>query len=584
MPTDRHTRGVIAIGLGAILAVGLGLRLVGIAYGLPAVYNPDEVAILNRALGFATGDPNPHNFVYPTLYFYALFAWEGLFYLAGRLAGMFDSLAAFRQEFFVDPTRIYLAGRTLTALLGVATIGAVYRLGTRLYDQRTGLLAALLLAVAPIAVRDAHYVKHDVPVTFLIVLTLCALARVIAEPARRQRPRAWLLAGALAGLAMSTHYYAVFVALPVAVAALVAGPDPAEPWSRRLRWLFLAGAAATVAFVVGSPFLVAEPGTFLRDATANRQIVIDRAAAGAGAFASLARYLELLGADAMGRWTAVIALVGVVTASLSLSPGGRRRAVLLFSFPIPFLLFLANTFPASRYLNPLLPFIAILAAHALAWVASWGLRALIASLTIAFVAAYQAGTESLRVDNFFRQTDTRTLALEYVERAIPPGSSVLVQPYSVPLRPSRAALVEALRTHLGSESAASIKFQLQLSLDPYPSPAYRTIYLGTGGLDVDKIYIAPAAFDAARGLAPLRALAVEYAILKRYNEPDPSLAALDAALAREGRLIASFAPYRVEIDADRRATVAPFLHNTDARIDPALARPGPTIEIWRIIN
>jgi hypothetical protein len=28
--------------------------------------------------------------------------------------------------------------------------------------------------------------------------------------------------------------------------------------------------------------------------------------------------------------------------------------------------------------------------------------------------------------------------------------------------------------------------------------------------------------------------------------------------------------------------VAPFLHNTDARLDSALERPGPVIEIWRI--
>ena len=32
------------------------------------------------------------------------------------------------------------------------------------------LLAALLLAVAPLHVLNSHYVKHDVPVTFLIVL------------------------------------------------------------------------------------------------------------------------------------------------------------------------------------------------------------------------------------------------------------------------------------------------------------------------------------------------------------------------------------------------------------------------------
>ena len=60
------------------------------------------------------------------------------------------------------------------------------------------------------------------------------------------------------------------------------------------------------------------------------------------------------------------------------------------------------------------------------------------------------------------------------------------------MNPSRDSLIEALTLNLGSAEAASIKFQLQMSLDPYPSPSYRLIYLGRGGLDADKIYVDPA--------------------------------------------------------------------------------------------
>ena len=99
--------------LAAILALAAVLRIRGISFGLPAIYNPDEIAIMSRALGFAGGDPNPHNFLYPTLYFYALFAWEGLYFVAGRLICAIPSLSAFEQSFFLDPTGIYLSGRVL---------------------------------------------------------------------------------------------------------------------------------------------------------------------------------------------------------------------------------------------------------------------------------------------------------------------------------------------------------------------------------------------------------------------------------------------------------------------------------------
>ena len=51
--------------VGAVAAGALVLRLVGLQFGLPAVYNPDEVAIMARALSFAKGTLNPHNFLYP---------------------------------------------------------------------------------------------------------------------------------------------------------------------------------------------------------------------------------------------------------------------------------------------------------------------------------------------------------------------------------------------------------------------------------------------------------------------------------------------------------------------------------------
>src|SRR5204863_5468286 len=109
--------------------VGLALRLFGLRYGLPAVYNPDEVAIMSRALAFAKGDLNPHNFLYPSLYFYVLFAWEGLTAALAVAARSVESFGAFQREFFLDPTRVFVAGRLLTALLGTATVAATGVLG-----------------------------------------------------------------------------------------------------------------------------------------------------------------------------------------------------------------------------------------------------------------------------------------------------------------------------------------------------------------------------------------------------------------------------------------------------------------------
>lgn len=572
----RGDRRAVALALTVIAAGALTLRLIGLQYGLPAVYNPDEVAIMARALGFAKGDLNPHNFLYPTFYFYVLFAWVGGYLAFLWLTGAVASVAALQALYFTDPSGIYTAGRLLSALCGTATTVAVFLVGQRLFDRRVGLAAAMLLAVAPLAVRDSHYVKHDVPATLAVLIAYVALTRV--WPGRplggAAGTRDVLLAAAACGVAFSTHYYCVFLALPLCWAIV-------ERWraaGRRVvfRHIIAAAGVSAIVFFALSPFLLVEPAVAWRDIVANRRIVVDRAVE-SGAFGSAVRYLEILWEDSLGPVVIGLAAVGFPAMFVL----ARGRAILLLAFVLPFLAFIANTAPASRYLNPVLPFLAICAAWALARVAHrWRVPAPAFWLAVGVCATWPL-VASVQADLFFRADDTRTLAARFVERNVPAGSTVLIQPYSVPLVPSRAGLIEALELHVGNVTEASIKFQIQLGLDPYPQPNYRLIWLGRGGLDVDKIYVDPSDLTGREGLAPLQNLGVTYVILK-VHDLEPDLEGFRGQLRRGGALIAEFSPFRPQVSEERRMSVVPFLHNSDTPIDSALERPGPPLEIWQI--
>ena len=125
--------------------------------------------------------------------------------------------------------------------------------------------------------------------------------------------------------------------------------------------------------------------------------------------------------------------------------------------------------------------------------------------------------------------------------------------------------------------AMPTKTRLQAERNPYPSPAYRLVYLGVG-LDADKLYLPLEALDSVSPLETIRAEHVAFVVLKRYNDEAPAMQPLTAALARNGRRLAVFSPYR-EGAAPRPE---PFLHNTDARITAALERSGPVVEIWQV--
>ena len=144
---------------------------------------------MSRALGFAKGDLNPHNFLYPTLYFYVLFACDGAVF-PRRSPARRDSLRAPHFSSLLRRSHRHLprGPRARRRLRPADRLGDVaVRPTARRPGCRRGC-ARLFLAVAPTAVRDAHYVKHDVPATLLITIAVMAASGLAESAASRARP------------------------------------------------------------------------------------------------------------------------------------------------------------------------------------------------------------------------------------------------------------------------------------------------------------------------------------------------------------------------------------------------------------
>src|SRR5262245_65175306 len=153
-PSER----TVLLVLGVLLVGGALARIWGNDFGLPHTYHPDEGHIVNRAIRFHGGDLDPKFFNWPSLYMYLLSAVYGAIY----------GLSGVVKSFSQDPIPFYLIGRTLTALMGTATIAVLYVLAAEFYGATVGLLASLFLTVNLLHIRDSHYITTDVPLTFLI--------------------------------------------------------------------------------------------------------------------------------------------------------------------------------------------------------------------------------------------------------------------------------------------------------------------------------------------------------------------------------------------------------------------------------
>lgn len=116
--------------------------------------------------------------------------------------------------------------RSLSVLFGIAAIPAVYALGARLFDRRTGVIAAILLSVHSFHVHWSQEARAYSLLTLLLILTACLLVSAL-ESSRSQRR--WILFAIAAVMSVYTHVFAVLVLAGYAVAILFPRPYSVKP-------------------------------------------------------------------------------------------------------------------------------------------------------------------------------------------------------------------------------------------------------------------------------------------------------------------------------------------------------------------
>jgi 4-amino-4-deoxy-L-arabinose transferase-like glycosyltransferase len=407
------------LGLAAVLAVALALRLWGIRHGLPYAYNADENAhFVPGAIGLFGHGLNPHYFVNPPAYTYLLHVVFDL-----RFGGRAGVSAAYASH----PTEVFVVARVTAAVVGTLAVWLLYCAGSRLVDRRVGLLAAALLAVAFLPVFYSHLALNDVPTLAPIALSLWGTAGVL----RRGRMADYALAGLGLGLACASKYTGGIVLLPLlgAVAAQMAGGPPVRRRAA-LGGLVLAGVLALAAFVAANPYAVLDHAAF-RDGL-NHQASAAEDELGKLGLTQPSGHLYYLWTFTWGLgW---IPLVAAAIGALALLVADRRMALVLVPAVIVYVLFMgtqARFF--GRWLLPVFPIMCLLAAWTIVRVAElagrrWPvLRPALFALGAVLLLG-QGVVYAMHNGLVLSRPDTRNLARAWLAENVPPKTKIVVEP------------------------------------------------------------------------------------------------------------------------------------------------------------
>jgi hypothetical protein len=355
-------------------------------------------------MGVFHGILNPHFADWPHLYFYVAAAWLAPL----RLIGLVQ-----------DPASGYLWIRVLDALLGTLTVLLVFEFGRRAYGWLAGFFGAAALAVAFLHVRDSHFATLDIPLTLACTATLYIAYRTIQSGGLRPL----VLNGLSLGVAASLKYNGALVFAGIAAAQTIRARAGSIEWQRLLARLGLIAAIGVVTLALTSPFLVLDPG-MTQHGIGYIFTHLGRATAPAIGWVQLSLALWY-GIDPV---LLLVAVCGIAHAAWRRQPADL---IILTFLLVYFVLIGAGRSVFLRYADPMIPPLLLLGGRALAALVERSTRgqerrlALLAALVLVVVAPV---VHDVRYDLLIQQTDTRTLAFEWLAQHVPAGSRTAV-PY-----------------------------------------------------------------------------------------------------------------------------------------------------------
>jgi uncharacterized membrane protein len=300
--------------LGALVAIGAAMRFASLG---EQSFHHDEVITVARVLpgGFSHMlDTVKRSESNPPLYYVLAWGWTKLFGTS---------------EYGV---------RSLSALVGLATVPVAYMAATELAQRRAGLIAAALVAVNPMLIWYSQEAR-----SYALLVFFCAVSLLFFARARRTRAGSDLaLWAASSALALCSHYFAVFAVgveavwllialrsrLPAVLASVAAVGAVglalvplllAQINPTHVGWIGQSGLSSRV-FQTGVSFLIGETGHVIAEPPRERYALIPAVLIAAGWLLVIARGT---GRERRGALLCAIVGAGVVLLAIAAASVGK---------------------------------------------------------------------------------------------------------------------------------------------------------------------------------------------------------------------------------------------------------------------
>lgn len=415
----NKTEKVISFTLLSIIVVGILIRFLGLRYGLPMPLASDEEVTIGgtlRMLEQRTLIPALNPEIQKILYYPLglIYLYMAMFvpYLSSLyvLSGL-PPLADFAPIVFDHLDNLWTLARLTSALMSVATLWVIYKLGRSLFDSRfVGLGGAALLAADFTHVFFAHFARHWEATTLCIWLAVYFGWTYWLNPQRKLV----IAAAVTSGYGFAVSFIGV-LGIGAPILALLVMAFQKRLNLKHVAWLF------GLLILISGVFMALFPAPFQR-LLYSGVLPLEEAK-------TITGWLDTTTYYALSIWYADPILVVLSTLGILMLALNKRWALLAISLTslLFYALLLYKSLPLEdRYVMPILPLLAVLGGYALSGLVQLSVVML---RNLAVTAAVAGVLLSLAISTqsslMLSREDTRLQATTWIENNLSNDKIVL---------------------------------------------------------------------------------------------------------------------------------------------------------------
>ena len=417
-----------------ILAVGFVLRALGVEFGKPFRYHPDELKMIyqagnllkfqewSRETVFLIG-------VYPPLFTYVLAFASGVYSAMLLVLGVLPSVDAITEFYYQQPFVYHLIARWISVISGTLSLWLVYKIGEKLYSRFIGLLAAAFLSASFLHVRNSHFGVVDIFVSMLVLFSFYFSVQIF----RDGRTRYYILAAIFAAFSIAGKWNTGLILMPILLSHFLREKSRPHVSFFKIffhRNLMVALIALSVTFLLACPMPLVDFKEFFGGiiGTAKfQQSGVKKLGAGGDFWSYFTGdhspgygfFYDNSFPASMGWFPTIFFSLAI----LYLLWRRKPQDLLLLIFPvIMYLIIGPMQYKAMRHLLPLVPFLllscAVLIDELKTIIPNLRLYKMLLALFCVLMIV-PTGVKALRYDLALRQVDTRTIMKDWIEIHIP---------------------------------------------------------------------------------------------------------------------------------------------------------------------